>query len=150
MDNASALQVFEDVPGCIVISFHKHLAALEGDITTYMNQHYRTNLTVQSFKLAKDTVQWAVTADNDAELDWGVFFVYWPPWAARPKLIPEHLAGPRPEAEAARARLLAQGAPSTRTPFGERTDAGVLTKYDTRSHEHTMRYKGRSLLGRVL
>jgi hypothetical protein len=141
------LQVFEDVPGCIVLSFHKHLAALEGDITTYMNQHYRTDLTVSSFKLTKDTVQWGVAADDDGDLDWGVFFVYWPPWAARPKLIPEHLAGPKPPPDVAHAKLRAQGPTSTRVPFGERTAAGMLTKYDVRPNEHTMRYKGRSLLG---
>lgn len=143
-------QVFEDIPGCLVISFHKHLAALEGDITAYMNQHYRTDITVQSFKLAKDTVQWAVTTDNgDPELEWGVFFVYWPPWATRPKLIPDHLAGPRPTQDAVRKQVQAQGLPSRRTPFGARTDAGKLTATCTRSHEHTMVNRGVSLLGRM-
>ena len=147
---ACCLQVFEDIPGCIVLSFHKQLAALEGDITTYMNQHYRTNITVQTFKLAKDTVQWAVTtADGDPELEWGVFFVYWPPWATRPKLIPDHLAGQRPSQDTIRKHLQIQGLASKRTPFGKRTDAGRLTKYDTRPLEHTMVNKGNSLLGRV-
>jgi hypothetical protein len=150
IESALCTQVFEDIPGCLVLSFHKHLAALEGDITTYMNQHYRTDITVQSFKLVKDTLQWAVTTDDgDPEIEWGVFFVYWPPWATRPKLIPDHLAGPRPSQDVISKQKQTQGWPSKRTPFGTRTNAGQLMKYDTRSHEHTMVSSGGSLFGRV-
>jgi hypothetical protein len=142
-----ALQVFEDAPGSIVISFHKDLAAREGDITSYMNQHYRTDLTVQTFKLVKDTSQWSILAAAEPkELSWGVFFVYWPPWVPRPKVVPPHLAGPRPKWDAA--YVLAAGE-STRQPFGVRTDAGKLKQFNTRVHQHTMGSKGVSLMGNI-
>ena len=134
--------MFEDIPGCIVVSFHRALAALEGDVTAYMNQHYRTDGTVAAFRLVKDTGQWGVTVDGVAELDWGVFFVYWPPWAPRPRVVPPHLAGPRPAAAATK-RPGALAAPaSARDPFGARTNTGLLAKYDTRVHEHSMRMRG--------
>ena len=143
----AAAQVFQDAAGSIVVSFHRELAAKEGDITSYMNQHYRTDLTVQTFKLVKDTAQWGLlAAPEPAELSWGVFYVYWPPWVPRPKVIPPHLAGPKPAVDGPPAWPAGD---SGREPFGARTDAGVLTKYDTRVHEHSMRDKGRSLLGRI-
>ena len=78
------MQVFEDGPGCMVVSFHRDLAAQEGDITAYMNQHSRLDLTVQTFKLIKDTTQWGLLAEGTGEgQGWGVFYVYWPPWVAR-------------------------------------------------------------------
>lgn len=139
--------MFEDIPGCLVVSFHKALAALEGDIAAYMNQHYRTDTTVAAFRLVKDTGQWGAAVEGLGELDWGVFFVYWPPWAPRPKVVPPHLAGPRPGAAAAAKRPGALAAPASgRDPFGARTNTGLLAKYDTRVHERSMRLQGPSVL----
>eukprot|EP00892_Ulva_mutabilis_P002056 jgi/Ulvmu1/11851/UM081_0009.1 len=144
---ASFVQVFEDIPGCIVLSFHRALAALEGDVTAYMNQHYRTDDTVAAFRLVKDTGQWGATVDGVAQLNWGVFFVYWPPWAARPKVVPPHLAGPRPAAAATDKWQGPLAAPlSVRDPFGARTANGLLAKYDTRVHERSMRMHGPTTL----
>lgn len=129
-----------------MVSFHKALAALEGDVTAYMNQHYRTDISVATFRLVKDTNQWGVAVDDVAELDWGVFYVYWPPWAVRPKVVPPHLAGQRPGAvDAKRPGVLLPRA-SGRDPFGARTNAGLLSKYDTRVHERSMRSRGPSAL----
>jgi hypothetical protein len=140
--------VFEDTPGCIVVSFHRGLAAQEGDITTYMNQHYRIDATVQAFKLVKDTTHWGLLADTGAgEGEWGVFYVYWPPWVPRPKVLPPHLCGPQPKWDPA--VPLPPGLKSVRDPFGARSDAGVLRKFDTRVHEHSMVSKGPTLFGRM-
>jgi hypothetical protein len=143
------VQVFEDTPGCIVVSFHRDLASHEGDITSYMNQHYRTDLTVQTFKLVKDTAQWGIlsTLPNDT-LSWGVFYVYWPPWAPRPKVIPPHLAGPRPRPKAGQHQVFKAGS-SSREPFGQRTGAGKLQQCNTRPHERSMGDRGSSLLGLI-
>lgn len=135
------MQVFEDMPGSIVMSFHKELAAEEGDITAYMNQHYRIDITVQSFKLIKDTNQWGLLADPASEFSWGVYYVYWPPWAARTKVVPRHLAGPRPKYDPKGEQNYA--GPSSREPFGKRTDAGLLTDVNTRPLQRTMLFKGR-------
>jgi hypothetical protein len=130
--------VFEDLPGSIVMSFHKELAAQEGDITAYMNQHYRTDITVQSFKLIKDTNQWALLADPECEYGWGVYYVYVPPWAARTKVVPRHLAGPRPKYNPKSDQNYA--GMSTRIPFGKRTDSGLLMDYNTRPLQRSMAY----------
>lgn len=144
------MQVFEDAPGCIVASFDRERVAQEGDVTSYMNQHQRIDATVQDFRLVKDTTQWGLLAPPDESAPsggaWAVFYVYWPPWAARPKVIPPHLAGPRPKWGAA---LQTGVGKSTREPFGGRTDAGVLWQYDTRPHQHTMIDKGSTLMGRI-
>lgn len=128
-----------------MVSFHKALAALEGDVTSYMNQHYRTDIAVAGFRLVKDTGQWGVAVEGVGELDWGVFFVYWPPWAPRARVVPPHLAGPRPAAAAKGPGALAAPT-SRRDPFGARTNTGLLAKYDTRVHERSMRLHGPSAL----
>jgi hypothetical protein len=143
------MQVFEDTSGCIVVSFHRDLAAHEGDITSYMNQHYRTDLTVQTFKLVKDAVQWGILSTlPDNTVSWGVFYVYWPPWASRPKVIPPHLAGPRPVPKGGTQHLVKIGS-SSREPFGQRTGAGKLQQFNTRPQERSMGCKGSSLFGLI-
>ena len=61
-------------------------------------------------------------------------------------MIPPHLCGPQPKWEPG---MLLPGVKSEREPFGLRSDAGLLRKFDTRIHEHTMVSKGSSLLGRM-
>jgi len=128
-------QVFEDAPGSLVISFNRELAAQEGDVTAYMNQHHRTNITVQAFSLVKSAAQWGMLTPHTSAgvasgQPCGVFYVYWPPWAPRVRAtLPDHLAGPKPSAELKRDTNWYAGR-STRDPFGQRTATGLLVNWN--------------------
>ena len=52
----------EDVDGCIQACFWRE--KIEGDVTTYMNHFFRTNIDVQQFALRKDPTRWGVVVNG--------------------------------------------------------------------------------------
>eukprot|EP00241_Pyramimonas_parkeae_P005082 CAMPEP_0114229492 /NCGR_PEP_ID=MMETSP0058-20121206/2936_1 /TAXON_ID=36894 /ORGANISM="Pyramimonas parkeae, CCMP726" /LENGTH=364 /DNA_ID=CAMNT_0001340571 /DNA_START=260 /DNA_END=1354 /DNA_ORIENTATION=- len=81
---ASFLRTFEDPQGLIVVCYDKQKMG-EGDITSYMNQFFRTNGIVQEFKLRRDTTRWGVMEDTVPN----VYYVFIPPWVHARIMHPE-------------------------------------------------------------
>ena len=54
----------EDADGCIQVCFHQ--GKIVGDVTTYMNHFFRTNIDVQQYALRKDPTRWGVVIGRGA------------------------------------------------------------------------------------
>jgi hypothetical protein len=105
-------QLFEDDTGCIAVVFDTKRAEQEGDVTAFMGQMALTHDTVLEFKLHRDATRWGLL--DDAMIY--AYYVFWPPWVAHERPVPDHLKGqvPRPR------KLLWESnppLPSTRVPF---------------------------------
>ena len=148
---------FLNAEGCVVCAFDRAAMAAGGDVTTYMNNLFRTNETVRSFNLRKDVAHWGVDAGMDAELGRAaVYYVLMAQWAHA-----RHISGgggggysPRKKGYNAGGRYSShlQGkaasagehpAPSLesgRVPFPDQTSAGMPLQTNVRIFSRSFRY----------
>jgi len=69
------LRTFEDKQGLLVTAFDRQRMC-DGDITSYMNQLFRTHEVVSDFKLRRDSTRWGVMERTVPT----VYYVFVPPW----------------------------------------------------------------------
>lgn len=123
------LRVYEDDIGCVVATFDQD--KIQGDVSTYMNQFFRTNEIVQYFGLRKDSTRWgAVEKDKGTH----VHFVFIPTWVHLRAPVDMNL--PAPKSERSQEPALISG----RVPFGPQTNGGQAIQVHVRTYSRSFKY----------
>mmetsp|Transcript_39359 Transcript_39359/g.47712 ORF Transcript_39359/g.47712 Transcript_39359/m.47712 type:complete len:364 (-) Transcript_39359:345-1436(-) len=127
----SFLSVFEDTQGLVVLCFDKD--KVEGDLTAYMNQFFRTSGVVSEFSLRRDTTRWGVVEEGVPN----VYYVFIPPWVHIRIQHPELSAVPDKEpVPGLREPPLMSG----RVPFCPQTESGNQVHLHIRTYPNSFRY----------
>mmetsp|Transcript_28492 Transcript_28492/g.93085 ORF Transcript_28492/g.93085 Transcript_28492/m.93085 type:complete len:346 (-) Transcript_28492:418-1455(-) len=121
------LRVFEDDLGLIVCCFDKD--KVKGDLSTYMNQLFRTNDTVTQYKLKKDPVRWGIAEKGVSN----VYYIFIPPWV-HVRIEPD-LNLPKPDPFQPEPALV-----SSRIPFAPQTSGGNLVHVHVRTFNRSFKY----------
>lgn len=126
------LRVFEDDQGLVVICFDKDKMG-EGDITSYMNQFFRTHAHVAEYKLRRDTTRWGIMEEGVPN----VYYVFLPPWVHLRVVHPELSKVPdqKPVPGLAEPSLVSQ-----RIPFCPQTEGGDLIITHTQTYPRSFKH----------